>query len=183
MRRAVTAPLLAALMLGLAACSGARVEELAFTDTPPDQLYNEGLVLMNEGDYRTATLKFEEVDRLHPHTQFGRRSQVMMAFANYSQGKYPEAINAARRFITLYPRDEDAAYAQYIIGNSYFKQIPDVTRDQAETRKALDEFRTLIEKYPDSIYVDDAQAKIRAATSSPESRWKSAATIWSATTT
>ncbi|XWN33112.1 MAG: outer membrane protein assembly factor BamD [Devosia sp.] len=148
-------------LMALAACSG-RVEELAFEETPADQLYNEGLVLMNAGDYRTAMVKFEEVDRLHPHTDLGRKSQVMLAFASYSRGNYQDAINAARRFIVLYPNHADAPYAQYIIGNSYYKQIPDVTRDQAETKKAMDAFSTLVEKYPDSEYATDARRKLAA---------------------
>ncbi|WMS40859.1 outer membrane protein assembly factor BamD [Acuticoccus sp. MNP-M23] len=152
-----------ALGLSVAACGGGRVEELAFNDTPPDQLYNEALVLMNEGDVRTAQIKFEEVDRLHPHTEFGRKSQMMLAFTSYSRGKYPEAINAAKRFLALHPNHEDAAYAQYIIGNSYYKQIPDVTRDQRETEQALAAFRILIEKYPDSEYTPDARNKVLAA--------------------
>ncbi|MEM8665394.1 MAG: outer membrane protein assembly factor BamD, partial [Pseudomonadota bacterium] len=163
MRLNLKVPLALAVALGVAACSGARIEEVGFNDTPADQLYNEALVLMNDGDYRTASLKFEEVDRLHPHTEFGRKSQMMLAFASYSRGKYPEAINAGRRFVTLYPNNKDAAYAQYIVANSYYKQIPDVTRDQEQTKKAMAEFKKLIEKYPDSEYVDDAENKIRAA--------------------
>ncbi len=163
MSRTLFVPIALALSLGVAACVGGRVEEVEFTDLPPDQLYNEGLVLMNKGDYRTASLKFEEVDRLAPHTEFGRKSQMMLAFTAYSQGKYPEAINAARRFIALHPNHQDAAYAQYLIGNSYYKQMPDVTRDQEETKKALAAFQLVIDKYPDSQYASDARAKILAA--------------------
>ncbi|MEM7693962.1 MAG: outer membrane protein assembly factor BamD [Pseudomonadota bacterium] len=153
-----------ALSLTLAGCFNgfSRTTELAFTDTPADQLYNEALVLMNSGDMKMAQIKFEEVDRLHPHTEFGRKSQMMLAFTSYARGKYPEAINAGRRFVTLYPNHEDAAYAQYIVGNSYFKQIPDVTRDQQQTAKAMGAFRELVKKYPDSEYAEDARAKIRA---------------------
>lgn len=149
-----------ACLVALAAC-GNRVTELEFEEAPADQLYNEGLVLMNAGDYRTAMVKFEEVDRLHPHTNLGRKSQVMLAFASYSRGNYDDAINTARRFITLYPNHPDAPYAQYIIANSYYKQIPDVTRDQVETQKALKAYETLIEKYPDSEYAEDARNKIQ----------------------
>lgn len=168
MSRTFLAPVAIAMSLGLAACGTSalnfnKVEEIEFTDLPPDQLYNEALVLMNEGQYKTASLKFEEVDRLHPHTQWGRKSQMMLAFTAYSQGKYPEAINAGRRYLALHPNNEDAAYAQYIIANSYYKQIPDVTRDQAETQKALDAFKVLLEKYPDSQYATDARAKVLAA--------------------
>ena len=40
---------------------------------------------------------------------------------------------AAKRYVTLHPGSPDAAYAQYLIGSSYFDQIPDVTRDQGRT--------------------------------------------------
>lgn len=154
----------AALVLSLAvgACGG-RVTELAFEDTPADQLYNEALVLMNGGDFRTAMVKFEEVDRLHPNTDLGRKSKVMLAFANYSRGNYTDAAMAGKHFLVLHPRDPDAAYAQYIVASSYYKQIPDVTRDQDGTRKAVAAFEELIEKYPDSEYVDEARRKLQAA--------------------
>jgi len=157
--RPVAAVALVALALG--AC-GNRVTELAFEEQPAEQLYNEGLSLMNAGDYRTAMVKFEEVDRLHPHTELGRQSQVMLAFASYSRGNYMDAVNAARRFITLHPNHPDAPYAQYIIAQAYYRQIPDVTRDQANTEKALAAFETLVEKYPDSEYAEDARRKIQA---------------------
>ena len=150
------------LVVGVAAC-GNRVTEVEFDDRPAAELYNEGLVLMNSGDYRTAQLKFQEVDRLHPFTDLGRKSQVMQAFASYSRGQYIDAAVAARRFIALHPGDPDAAYAQYILAMSYYKQIPDVTRDQQGTRRALKAFETLIEKYPDSEYTDEGRRKYLAA--------------------
>ncbi|MCF3936452.1 outer membrane protein assembly factor BamD [Acuticoccus sp. M5D2P5] len=156
-------PIAVVALLALGAC-GNKIVEVEFEDTPADQLYNEGLVLMNAGDYRTAMVKFEEVDRLHPHTDFGRKSQVMLAFASYSRGNYQDAINAGQRFLSLYPNHPDAAYAQYIIANSYYKQVPDVTRDQDQTERALNAYKTLIEKYPDSEYAEDARNKIQATT-------------------
>lgn len=161
----------AGLVLALAALGGcgsiseslgSRTTEVGFEEAPPDQLYNEALVLMNAGSYRNAMVKFEEVDRLHPHTEYGRKSQVMLAFAAYSRGNYDDAIVAANRFVKLYPNHEDAPYAYYIIGNSYYKQIPDVTRDQGETQKALQSFEALLEKFPESEYAEDARTKIQA---------------------
>lgn len=150
---------LAAVML--AACSSKDSDSLAFQDVPADRLYNEALSLMNDRDYRGAIVKFEEVDRLHPYSEYARKSMVMLAFASYSRGNYEEAISAARRFLALYPGHEDAAYAQYIIGQSYYRQIPDVTRDQEVTQKALDAMDELVRKYPDSPYAEDARRKIQ----------------------
>lgn len=130
---------------------------------PADVLYNQGLANMNSGNLREAAAKFKAVDRQHPYSDFARKSNVMAAFASYKMGEFDEAISAARRFVSLYPTHEDAAYAQYIIGLSYFSQMPEITRDQRDTQLALQNFNELIERYPDSIYVDDAQQKIRAS--------------------
>ena len=45
----------------------------------------------------------------------------MSAFASYRQGDYDDAIATAKRYLTLYPGSPDAAYAQYIIGQSLFR--------------------------------------------------------------
>jgi outer membrane protein assembly factor BamD len=65
--------------------------------------------------------------------------------------------------VQLYPTDPDAAYAQYIIGLSHFRQIRDVTRDQRDSRRAIEAMEELVQRWPESEYVDDAQAKIRYA--------------------
>jgi outer membrane protein assembly factor BamD len=88
---------------------------------------------------------------------------VMGAFANYRQGNYEEAIASAKRYLTLYPTTPDAAYAQYIIGLSYYRQIKDVTQDQKEARQTLQVMQDLVTRWPDSEYVEDAKAKIRFA--------------------
>jgi outer membrane protein assembly factor BamD len=68
-----------------------------------------------------------------------------------------------RRYLSLYPNDEDAAYAQYIVGLAYYRQIPEVTRDQRTSARAIAAFTEVIERYPDSEYVEDSQAKLRYA--------------------
>jgi outer membrane protein assembly factor BamD len=100
---------------------------------PADVLYNQGLANLNAGRLGEASKKFEAVDRQHPYSEYARKSLVMGAFSSYRQGNYVEAINAGKRYVQLYPSTSDAAYAQYIVGLSYFRQIADVTRDQKES--------------------------------------------------
>ncbi|MCI5074237.1 outer membrane protein assembly factor BamD [Oricola sp.] len=151
----------------LGACAGKDkgVDLQAYVDTiePADVLYNQALANMEQGRLREAAKKFEAVDRQHPYSEYARKANVMGAFTSYKLGNFDDAIQAARRFVNLYPTDEDAAYAQYIIGLSYYAQIPEVTRDQRDTKLALQNFNELIERYPDSIYVEDARTKMRAA--------------------
>lgn len=150
--------------LALAGCSSnGEVDELALDDTPPDQLYNEALVLKAQGDLKSAGKKFQDVDKAHPYSQYAKKSLINLAYTNYARGKYTDAINAARRFATLYPGSPDSAYALYIVGNSYIRQMPDITRDQKVTYKAFEAFNEVIQRYPDSEYVDDSKRKIRVA--------------------
>jgi outer membrane protein assembly factor BamD len=154
-----------ALALGsaavLAACSGDK-DDMVLVDTPADKLYNEGLAYVQAGNLRDAAKSFEKLDRAHPYSEYARKAMVMTAFVQYSRGDYSEAINSARRFVTLYPNNPDAAYALYIIGNSYYRQVPDVNRDQEMSGKAMAAMQELVDRFPDSEYADDARQKVLA---------------------
>lgn len=129
-------------------------------DQPAGVLYNRGLGYMNAGKFNDAIEEFQEVDRQHPYSEEARKALVMTAFASYRRGNYDEAIATCRRYLTLYPGSADAAYAQYIMGQSYFAQVKDVTRDQETTRKALESMQIIVDRYPDSEYAADANKKV-----------------------
>jgi outer membrane protein assembly factor BamD len=133
-------------------------------DEPADRLYNEGIYLLNEKKYfKEAAKKFEEVDRQHPYSEWARKSLLMTAFAYYQAHAYDDSVNAAKRYISLHPGSDDAAYAQYLIGASYFDQIPDVSRDQTRTERAISALEEVARKYPNSEYAANAQRKIEFA--------------------
>ncbi|MCC2688645.1 MAG: rane protein [Rhizobiaceae bacterium] len=167
LRRACAAAALIALPLVVSGCmSGEADIDLATyveQTEPADALYNQGLANLNAGRFKEASAKFDAVDRQHPYSEFARKSMVMGAFTNYRQGKYDEAINAAKRYVSLYPSSPDAAYAQYIVGLSYFRQIRDVTQDQKESRRAIEAMEEVVQRWPESDYVDDARSKVRFA--------------------
>ncbi|HWT29835.1 MAG TPA: outer membrane protein assembly factor BamD [Propylenella sp.] len=151
------------LSLLLAGCfgMGEKTEEAAAD--PPDLLYNRGLALLNAGETRQASETFEDIDKQHPYSEYARRSMIMSAFLEFRRGRYTDAINEATRYVTLFPATADAAYAQYLIGESYFRQIPDVTRDQDLSQRAIDAMNIVVTKYPDSEYVEDARKKMELA--------------------
>jgi outer membrane protein assembly factor BamD len=133
-------------------------------DEPADKLYNEGLFLLNEKkDIKSAAKKFEEVDRQQPYSEWARKSLIMSAYAYYEAGDYEDSINSAKRYIQLHPGSADAAYAQYLIGSSYFDQIRDISRDQDRTEKAIGTLEEVIRKYPDTEYAAAAKRKIAIA--------------------
>src|SRR5450755_3241523 len=135
-----------------------------FVEEPADKLYNEGLFLMNQRkDPKAASKKFEEVDRQHPYSDWARKSLLMSAYAFYNAGDYDSCIGAATRYVTLHPGSPDAAYAQYLIAASHYDQIPDVTRDQSRTEKAIAALDEVVRKYPTSEYAVSAKAKLEGA--------------------
>ena len=162
-RSSVAAVAFAVLVTGCARNDDIDLQAYTATIEPADVLYNQALSNLQVGKLTEASRKFNAVDQQHPYSEFARRSLVMGAFTDYRRGRYAEAISAAERYISLYPATEDAAYAQYIIGLSHFKQMPDVTRDLRPARDAIRAFSELKERYPDSEYVADAELKLIAA--------------------
>jgi outer membrane protein assembly factor BamD len=157
---------LAALALVVGALGGCSLfdKDVPIPDEPADKLYNEGLYLLNnKKDAKAAAKKFEEVDRQHPYSEWARKSLIMSAFAYYEAGSYDDCINSARRYVTLHPGSPDTAYAQFLIGSSFFDQIPEISRDQDRTEKAVQSLEEVVRKYPTSEYAMAAKKKIEVA--------------------
>jgi len=127
------------------------------------ELYKEANVEFEEEDWTKAAEKFEEVDRQHPYSEEAREATLLAAYSYQQAGKLPEAVSAARRYLTLHPGSDEAALAQHIIASSYYERVNDATRDQSDTKKALVELETLVNRYPDSRYVEQSRKRIRLA--------------------
>src|ERR1700732_2601743 len=133
-------------------------------ENPADMLYNEGLYLLNtKQDYKEAAKKFDEVDRENPYSEWARKALLMSAYAYCQAEMYDDCVNSAKRYVTLHPGSPDAAYAQYLIGSSYYDQILDVSRDQARADKAINSLEEVVRKYPTSEYAVAAKRKIEMA--------------------
>ncbi len=172
MFRPMAQAVLVAMLLGLTGCGssipsiGALLESKSAPDKitgSPEELYRIGDERMNTGNYTVAVRYFEEVDRQHPYSPLARRAIVMAAYANYKNGKYPEAIAGAKRYVTLHPGTKEAALAQFIISSSYFDRSKNPSNDQTATKKALLELQKLERRYPNSRYVPKVKNRIRIA--------------------
>lgn len=166
--------LVGAALLPLAACSGSgfgvdslnpfageKYETKVEPNTAPDILYNQGLVKLKNRDPAGAAKKFSALEKRFPSSDWSKKGLIMATFANYRNAKYDDAIEAGKRYVSLYPSESDSAYAQYLVGMSNFDQIPDISRDQDKAVKAYEAFTALVEKYPKSEYVGDAKAKMQ----------------------
>lgn len=152
-----------ALLLMLGACQSKEPKAEDFVDNiqSADVLYNQALANMDAGELSRASKKLQELDKQHPYSEYSRKAMILQTFIAYRRAQYTDAIAQGKRYVSLYPSDKDAAYAQYLVGMSYFRQIPDVTRDQSDAARAFNAMNELVERYPDSEYVEDAKTKMR----------------------
>ena len=150
----------------LAACQSdpdIDITKLGVETDPPETLYNQGLANIKAGNIVEASRKFDAIDTQHPFSEWSQKALVMSTFTKYRMGRYTEAVSTGNRYLNLYSRSDDSAYVQYLVGLSYWKQISNVTQDQKSSLQTIDAMQKVVDNYPDSEYVDDAQAKIRFA--------------------
>ncbi len=152
-----------ALSLGLLAACGGGDDGPPLDSFSAEELYKRAEFELESGAPDDAARLFGEVERLYPYSEWARRALVMQAFSYHSDRDYEAARGAAQRFLTTFPADEDAAWAQYILALSYYDQIDDVGRDQGLTFQALQSLREVIETYPDSDYARSAILKFDLA--------------------
>ena len=142
----------------LAACSSSK--ESTNIEVTPEEQYLKGYNAFQEKDFDVAIEAFDGVEQNFPYSEWAERSQIMMAYAQYKQNKYADALLTLERFIQLHPGNKNTPYALYLKGLCYFEQMSDITREQEMTANAERSFNELIARYPASIYRNDAEAKL-----------------------
>src|SRR5665213_4307019 len=70
-----SAPLLAAAVLLLVACSSAKKD--VYVERPVEELYNEAMDQVGSEDYTKAAKSFDEVERQHPYSVWAPKAQLM----------------------------------------------------------------------------------------------------------
>jgi outer membrane protein assembly factor BamD len=154
----------ALVIAGLAGCGNSNKDQVPLESLTAEQIYKKGeQSLATDAKPAQAIRYFSEVERLYPYSEWAKRSLIMQAFSQHKAKAYEEARASAQRYLDLYPAEEDAAYAQYLLALSYYDQIDEVGRDQGLTFQALQAMREVIEKYPDSEYARSAMLKFDLA--------------------
>ena len=150
----------------LAGCDGGESVErgnIDYEQFTAEQIFERGEYDLERRNPELAAQSFAEVERLYPYSALAKRAVIMQAFAHHQDRAYEDSRAAAQRYIDFYPADEDAAYAQYLLALSYYDQIDEIGRDQELTFQALQALREVIERYPESQYVNPARLKFDLA--------------------
>jgi outer membrane protein assembly factor BamD len=161
MNRKIVAKLLLPLML-LAFTLGCSTIKGWFgkdkkADAPPEVLAEKGIGHLKKKKYIDAIETFEKVRDRYPYSEQALLAQIKLADAYFYQKKYDEAIQAYKDFEKLHPTNKAVPYCIFRRGLCYYRQRSTIDRDQTYTTKALEEFRVLKQKFPQSEYVPKAE--------------------------
>jgi outer membrane assembly lipoprotein YfiO len=167
--RAWARPRAIAIVLLLAACTacGGNKSGIPANTANPDRfLFDRGNQALKESKWLNAREYFRQVVDNYPQSPV--RSAAKLGVGDSFLGEKSTeslvlAANEYREFLTFYPRDDRADYAQYKLAMSHFLQMRAPERDQTETVSALREFQIFFDRYPDSALTPEVRMKWREA--------------------
>ena len=121
------------------------------------------LVFFRDTDYGQAIELFQEVIDNYPYSEYATLAELKTADVYYDQGRYEQAASYYQDFVELHPRHPAVPYALYRHGLCSFSSMRGPDRDQEATRDAISQFQVLVERYPDSEYAEEAEARLGEA--------------------
>jgi outer membrane protein assembly factor BamD len=124
------------------------------------EAYNEGIIALNSGDAQYASKKFNEVELLFPQSKWAPKALLMSAYAYWSQQYYSSSISELKRFIEVYPTNQNLDYAYYLMATCYYNSIVDEKKDLKSLLEAKKNFEVIVERFPNTDYSLDAKYKI-----------------------
>lgn len=128
---------------------------------PAQILYDDGILLLNKGEYKAASDKFEQIFFQHTGDDITSKSQLMRAYSLYLAEEYDDVIDLLALFIKLYPRYEHIDYVYYMRALCEYDQISDLGLDQSRTMSAKNAFLEFVLLFPNSKYTNDVVTKIK----------------------
>lgn len=157
--------------LALAGCSSSDNEEqIIAANQGAQSIYDQAKSQMDAGNFAGAATTLSELDSRFPFGPLSHQVQLDMIYSYYKSGKPDQALATIDRFIRLNPNHSDVDYAHYMRGltnmdtdNNLFQDLLNIDRsdrDPSKSREAFEDFRRLIEKFPDSKYAADARQRM-----------------------
>ena len=138
-------------------------ESIIQTDSLQDEMvkaYNDGAEALKKGDVVFATKKFNEAEMLFPQSEWAPRAALMSAYAYWTSQYYSSASDELKRFIKIYPNNENLDYAYYLLAMCYYDSIEDEKKDLKPLLESKKNFQILIKKFPSTDYSLDAEYKL-----------------------
>ena len=126
----------------------------------PETLYKLAKINFDDQNFELAREQFKEINKLFPLSNEAVQSEIMIAFIDYVQMDYSNAILNYKKIINKYPSHKDLDYIYYMIAMCNYEQLQHEALDGYYNNLALNSFNQVIKRFPDSKYAKDSRQKI-----------------------
>jgi outer membrane protein assembly factor BamD len=158
--------LLALALAAFGCASDGRPAVPGGTLEPDKFLYDKGMTQLDAKKWLNAREYFKQVVENYTASTYRPDAKLGIGDTYLGEGTSEAlvlAINEFREFLSFYPTNHRADYAQYKLSVAHFKQMRNAQRDQTETRDAIKELETFVQRYPNSSLLPEVKTKLREA--------------------
>lgn len=167
MRRISISALLALVLAFSAACTNKKVSNpLANVGSkqPDKVLFDRAMNAMKHNRFDVARMTLQTLINTYPDSEFIARAKLAVADSWYAEGgstAMQQAEIEYKDFKTFFPNMPEAAEAQLKVANIHYQEMEKPDRDYTHAMRAEDEYRSLIQEYPDSKLLPQAKQRLR----------------------
>jgi outer membrane protein assembly factor BamD len=167
LRRLLVVFLLAVMVIAIASCSNKNVKNpiADLGSKQPDKvLFDRAMDAMKHNKFDVARMTLQTLINTYPDSEFLARAKLAIGDSWYAEGgsaSYAQAEAEYKDFETFFPNMAEAAEAQMKIANIHYKQMEKPDRDYTHAKRAEQEYRIMIQQYPDSTLVPEAKERLR----------------------
>ena len=167
MRRiSVLASLALVLALSVACTNKKSVNPLANVGSkqPDKVLFDRSMDAMKHNRFDVARMTLQTLINTYPDSEFIARAKLAVADSWYAEGgstAMQQAEIEYKDFRTFFPNMPEAAEAQLKVANIHYQEMEKADRDFTHAMRAEEEYRSLIQEYPDSKLVPQAKQRLR----------------------
>ncbi len=131
---------------------------------PDKELFDKAMTALKKGKYDVARLDLQALLTTYPESEYQMRAKLAVGDSWYKEGgaaALQQAEAEYKDFITFFPNQPEAAEAQMKVGDIYFQQMEKPDRDPTNAERAEQEYRLMVQQYPDSTLVPRAKQRLR----------------------
>src|SRR6202163_2392542 len=167
MRRNSTFVLLGLLLALTVACTNKKsVNPLANVGSkqPDKVLFDRAMDAMKHNRFDVSRMTLQTLINTYPDSEFIARAKLAVADSWYAEGgttAMQQAEIEYKDFRTFFPNMPEAAEAQLKVANIHYQEMEKADRDYTHAMRAEEEYRSLIQEYPDSKLVPEAKQRLR----------------------
>jgi outer membrane protein assembly factor BamD len=131
---------------------------------PDKELFDKALIAMKKGKFDVARLDLQTLLNTYPESEYQMRAKLLVGDSWFKEGGTAALTQAEaeyKDFITFFPNQPEAAEAQMKVADIYYDQMEKPDRDPKNADQAEQEYRTMIQQFPDSTFVPRAKQRLR----------------------